>query len=178
MGSHVKPNDPIQEIFENAKRNFLKSLKKKTHRAFLEKDVSIEDVYNEAVKIQQEQSNSSSMRNLQRIQPYLDRIGQYSKIIDTFVQVKPDVLALILGPIQLLLQLSKTLTKSFDAILEAMQHIGDRLPIFQTFAHIFEGNERVQKVLGLFFKDILTFYTVALNFFGLKGKPFFVLRKY
>jgi len=49
------------------------------------------------------------------------------QVIDTFVQAKSDILALIWGPIKLLLQISKNLTQSFDAIVNTMANIGEKL---------------------------------------------------
>lgn len=56
---------------------------------------TIEDVYNEIDKIQEEQGRERRLRNLKRIEPFLDCLEQYSAVIDTFVQAKANVLALI-----------------------------------------------------------------------------------
>ena len=56
---------------------------------------SINDVYDETEKIQKEQGRKGALRNLQRIQPFLQRLSEYSGVVEVFVQVKPDVLALL-----------------------------------------------------------------------------------
>ena len=56
---------------------------------------SIHDVYDETEKIQKEQGRRGALRNLQRIQPFLQRLSEYSGVVEVFVQVKPDVLALL-----------------------------------------------------------------------------------
>lgn len=56
---------------------------------------SIDQVYNETDRIQREQGESGRLRNLRRIQPFLDCMKQYAGVLDTFVQAKPDLLSLI-----------------------------------------------------------------------------------
>ena len=56
---------------------------------------TIEDVYNEIDQIQEEQGREKRLRNLRRLEPFLTCLEQYSAVLDTFVQAKADVLALI-----------------------------------------------------------------------------------
>jgi hypothetical protein len=121
-------------------------------------------------KLQDEQAKQGRLRHLRRIEPYLERLRQYNEVINTFVQVKPDILALIWGPVRLLLQISKNLAQSFDAIVNTMANIGENLPLFQEYAQLFSSSTRINDVLCLFFKDILDFYLTALNFFSVKRK--------
>lgn len=86
------------------------------------------------------------------------------------MQAKPDVLALIWGPIKLLIHLSSNLVKSMDAIVDVMCLVGDKLPVFTDYAKLFEANPRVNHVLALIFRDILDFYLAALNSFALRGQ--------
>jgi hypothetical protein len=85
------------------------------------------------------------------------------------VQVKPEILALIWGPIKLLLQWTSVLKQSFDAIVNTIGDFGDLLPEFQEVMKLFGHNEQIKDVLALFFRDILDFYVVALKFFSLGG---------
>jgi hypothetical protein len=56
---------------------------------------TIDDVYAETDRIQREQAKKASLRNLKRLEPYLLRLKEYSGVIEQFVQVKPEMLALI-----------------------------------------------------------------------------------
>jgi len=56
---------------------------------------TIGDVYAETDRIQREQGNKGLLRNLKQIEPYLLWLKQYSGVIEVFVQVKPQILALI-----------------------------------------------------------------------------------
>ena len=58
--------------------------------------------------------------------------------------------------------------KSFAKVLEAMAQFGAALPHFKAFAQLFEQNDSIQCVLGLFFRDILDFHLAVLKFFKLK----------
>jgi hypothetical protein len=118
----------IDDAFEAAKTGFLRSLKDPEIYDF-SRFTSIDDVYDEADEIQQQQSRTGTLRNLSRIRPYLECLKQYVDVIDTFVQAKPDLLSLIWvgssasasndsannlqGPIKLLLQVS---TRTLDVI--------------------------------------------------------------
>ena len=90
--------------------------------------------------------------------------------MEQFVTAKPSVLALIWGPIKLILQVSQTHIQSFDKILDAMQKIGNCLPRFEQFGDVFAHNPRVGQVLVWLYSDLLEFYTEVLRFFSKKGQ--------
>ena len=54
-----------------------------------------DDLYSEIQKTQEEQGRNKQLRNMKKIQPLLDCLEHYSSVLETFVQVKPSVLALI-----------------------------------------------------------------------------------
>ena len=56
---------------------------------------TVDDLYNEIQKTQEEQGRNRQLRNMKQMKPLLDCLEQYSSVLDTFVQVKPSVLALI-----------------------------------------------------------------------------------
>ena len=51
-----------------------------------------------------------------------------------------------------------------------MAVIGNKLPLFEAYTMLFKENDRVAQVLVLFYKDILDFYEIVLNFFSAKRK--------
>ncbi|KAI1389343.1 uncharacterized protein F4822DRAFT_197847 [Hypoxylon trugodes] len=167
MASHA--TSTIQDIFVKAKSEFLGELKDKKNKSELQKACTVDDIWAYTAKLQVEQGHERRLRGLQKIQPYLERLQEYAGVIEVFVQVKPDILALIWGSIKILLQSSSNVTKCFDAILDVMKCLGPALPTFNKFTPLLNANERIGYVLGLFFKDILDFYLTALNFFSLKG---------
>jgi hypothetical protein len=77
------------DIFEEA-RNLLTPKEKKAISATI-----IEDVHEEAKSIQVKQAKNRALRNMKRIQPYIDGLGRYSEVCSIFAQVKPEILCLI-----------------------------------------------------------------------------------
>ncbi|KAF4465867.1 NACHT domain [Fusarium albosuccineum] len=164
----------VSEVFSKAKVDFLNGVKDPKLRSQLEATTTIDDIWDYTERLQKDQANNKRLRGLKKICPYIERLKEYAGVIEVFVQAKPDVLALIWGPIKLLLQISSNLVVSFDAILDVMKNMGSVLPRFNEFIPLFKNNERMKYVLGLFFQDILDFYLVSLKFFGLtRWKVFF-----
>jgi len=54
-----------------------------------------DDVVDAALAIQQQQTKTKTFRGLSRIRPLITVLQDYSSVVDTFVQVKPDLLGLI-----------------------------------------------------------------------------------
>ncbi len=162
--------DPAILHFEKAIVEFKKNLKDETLYNEILATTSIDQVYDLAEHIQTEQGKTGHLRHLSKIRKYLERLDLYAGAIDTFVQVKPDILALIWDPIKLLIQWTSTLSKSQDAIANIATEIGDLLPEFTDMTALFSRNTRLNDVLSLFFQDILDFYLVTLNFFSLSSE--------
>lgn len=164
------PYDPVKVAFENAIREFKRTLENDKLYDEILKTTSIDQVYDATDRLQEEQAKKGHLRHLSKIKPYLQRLRDYTDAIDTFVQTKPDILALIWGPIKLLLQWASTLKQSFDAIVNTTADIGALLPEFQEVTKLFRHNDHIRDVLVLFFKDILDFYLIALKFFSMSRK--------
>ncbi|KAJ6149060.1 NACHT nucleoside triphosphatase [Penicillium samsonianum] len=162
------PNPHLLNAFMAAKREFLASQKDRSLFDRISNATSIQEIHEFVMQFQAQQSNTTGMRCLRKINKFLQKLGQYSQVIEQFVQVKPDILALIWGPIKLLLQMANATTQSFDAIVDTMDIIGDKLPLFENYTMLFEAKDRVKDALILFYKDILDFFGIALNFLSLK----------
>ncbi|UKZ82346.1 hypothetical protein TrVFT333_010133 [Trichoderma virens FT-333] len=159
--------DTIQLAFAEAVREFKSKLKNDRLYTDILKTRSIDEVYDATDALQAEQGKQGRLRHLSKIKPFLEGLRGYADVIDTFVQVKPDVLALIWGPIKLLIQWATSLTQSMDALIKTAAEIGELLPEFKFIGDMPGHNEQVKLILVLFFQDILDFYAVALKFFSL-----------
>lgn len=160
--------DPFQAAFTEAAHDFKSKLNNDNLYREILKVHSIDQVYDATDKLQAEQAKKKGrMRNLARIKPYLEKLREYHNVINVFVQAKPDIMALIWGPILLLLQTASSLVQSFDAIVDMTGQIGNLLPEFKEMATLFSENKAIKGALVLFFRDILDFYVVALELFGL-----------
>ncbi|KAL3459558.1 hypothetical protein BJX64DRAFT_301165 [Aspergillus heterothallicus] len=148
----------IQTAFQAAMSEFRADLKNDSVYNEILAVRSIDEVYDLTRNLQAKQDKKGHLRQLARIEPYLNRLREYSAVIEVFMQVQPEIIALIWGPIKLLQWWSSVLTQSFDAIANA-------------FADI--GNTRLYEVMVLFFKDILDFYLVGLRFFAMPRWKYF-----
>ena len=67
-------------------------------------------------------------------------------------------------------QISSTYAKSYEKTIEVMAKIGDTLPHFQNYAQLFQQNSAIKQVLALFYKDILDFHRIMMEFFSRKSE--------
>ena len=56
---------------------------------------TIDDVWTEVETIQDEQSARRSLRNMKRIEPFINGLRNYSAVLEVFVQAKPEIMAFI-----------------------------------------------------------------------------------
>src|SRR5262245_47694429 len=130
MSSSESFPDPVQAAFDKAIWEFKAGLKNEALYSEILSTTSADQVYDLTDKLQKEQMKTGELRNLAKIKPYLERLQSYYGAVDTFVQAKSDVLALIWGPIKLLVQWASTLAHSLDALVNATAEIGLLLPEF------------------------------------------------
>ena len=83
-----------RSVFDAAVKDFQDELPDRNGFDFRGLD-TVDDVWYEIRKTQEEQGQKGKLRNLERIKPFLVCLEQYYGVLDTFVQVKPNVLALI-----------------------------------------------------------------------------------
>ena len=162
--------DSAQDAFKNAIQSFKNALKDDKLYAEILQTTSIEQVYDLTDQLQVEQAKGNNMKHLSKIKPYLDRLEAYTGAIDTFVQAKPDILALIWGPIKLLIQWTSVISASLVGLIDTAAQIGYLLPEFGHAKRIFGCSEQINLLLALFFQDILDFYLLALKFFSMPRK--------
>lgn len=160
----------VQLTFEKSIREFKANLKNDELYNKILQTTSISQVYDLTDKLQEEQAVNGHLRHLSRIGPFLERLRGYTATIDTFVQVRPDILALIWGPIKLLLELTHILKQSLDELVKTIADVGHLLPEFEESMKLFGHNEQMNDILALFFQDILDIYVIALKFFSLSRK--------
>lgn len=84
----------LADAFESAKKGFLSQFPNGTSADFQE-FTTIDDVYKAAEEIQSAQAKTRTTRNLRKIQPFLECLRHYGEVIETFVTVKAEILALI-----------------------------------------------------------------------------------
>lgn len=161
-------NTRLTGAFLAAKQDFLSTVEDPSLSKRISTTTSIDDIHGFLLQFEETQSKTHGLRDLQRIKPFLDRLRQLSGVIEQFVSMKPEIGALIWGPIKLLLEVADSTLNSYNAVIDTMGLIGERLPFFTEYFKLFKENDRVVDVLTLFYRDILDFYAVALKFFNAK----------
>lgn len=177
MSLKMSANDPAQQAFEEAQQAF----RMKIHDSDLYDKIlattTVDDVYKAISEIQVNSASQGKLRYCAKIKPFLSRLSEYASIIEVFVQAKPELLALIWGPIKLILFWSSEINTVFDKIADALTSIGKALPQFTALAQSFEASDVVKAALSLFFEDILDFYGITMDFFR-KTRKFTILSKF
>jgi serine/threonine protein kinase len=168
--SMAAPINALQCEFEEAARVFKDNLPDSIPLDEILKVTSSNDVYDITDKIQEEQQTRNGLRNLPKMRLYLERLEGYAGVINDIINGSRDVLALLWGPIALLLQWSRTLGTAYDSIINVAAEVGQALPDFQASAAIFDQNIEAKEILMLFLKDLLNFYREALEPFSHPSK--------
>ena len=84
-----KPKDPFTVALERFKKNL-------TGAEILQFNfTTIDEVWDEVMKIQSEQGARRSLQNIARIEPFINGLKKYSAVIEVFVQANPELMALI-----------------------------------------------------------------------------------
>jgi hypothetical protein len=167
MANANNVNDAFQAAFDTLIQNFRAGLKNNDLYREILQTRNIGELYDVTDTLQEEQSRTGRLRHMSKIKPFLEGLERYASVIEVFMQAKPDVLALLWGPIKLLLQWANVLKQSMDAIVDTVAEIGTLIPEFHVSSDLFGEKTAIRDVLLLFFKDILDFYLIALEFFSL-----------
>ena len=168
--SMAAPINTLQCEFEEAAQVFKDNLPDSIPLDEILKVTSSNDVYDITDKIQEEQRTRGGLRNLSKMRLYLERLEGYAGVINDIINGSRDVLALLWGPIALLLQLSRTLGTAYDSIINVAAEVGQALPDFRASVAIFDQNMEAKEILILFLKDLLNFYREALEPFSRPSK--------
>lgn len=170
MATTNNVDDPFRATFESVIQEFRSKLKDDALYNEILETKNIEEVYDVTDRLQEEQARTGKLRHMSKITPFLEGLRGYASVIEVFMQAKPDILALIWGPLKLILQWADVLKQSMDAIIDTIHEIGARLPEFRKSTRLFGKNKLILDVLILFFRDLIDFYIIALKFFSLPRK--------
>lgn len=88
------PQKSVPSAFTTALDRFRQGLIGEEIKAFSHL-TSEEDVWDSIEVLQKEQASRNALRNMARIEPFISGMAQYAQVIEVFVQVKPDIMALI-----------------------------------------------------------------------------------
>ncbi|KAF5578807.1 NACHT domain protein [Fusarium subglutinans] len=135
---------------------------------------TIEEVYKLTNDIQPKLAPQGKLWHLAKIKPFLDRLSEYTSVIEVFVQAKPDILAFLWGPIKIILHWSSQISSVLDKVADILEKVGYALPHFTRMAQTFNASDAVMSAVTLYNEDILDFYAIFFHFFRkTRWKQFF-----
>ncbi|KAL1846019.1 hypothetical protein Daus18300_014380 [Diaporthe australafricana] len=110
-------------------------------------------------RIQTEQESKRRMRNMKRLEPFLQTMEQYGHTVDVFVNTS-EVLAFV--------WVASNYADALDRLLEAYQTIWGELPLLGSFQDLTSGRPYAKTILSWIYSDILDFHREAMKYF--RGK--------
>lgn len=164
--------DRISQAFQDAQEAFRCKLNDPSTYTQILATRNAADMLKEVSKVQERLAKRGDLRYMGKIRRFIETLSTYSGVVEQFVQVKPEVLALIWGPIKLLILWSAQQREALDKVLQIMEEIELLLPQFQQLTVAFESSDLIKGTLVMFYEDILEFYQVMLEFFLRTSKSF------
>ncbi|KAI0442354.1 hypothetical protein F4803DRAFT_519717 [Xylaria telfairii] len=159
----ASPTNILRSEFEEAARLFKDDLLNSIPFSEISKVTSVSDFYDITDKLQADQHMCGGLRNLSKIQLYLERLGGFIDVIGNIIHGNGEVLTILWGTLAFLLQLAGTLDEAYDSLVNAVAEIGQILPDFRASVSILNRNKETGEITVLFFKDILSFYRELLQ---------------
>ncbi|KAI1355974.1 hypothetical protein F5Y01DRAFT_325067 [Xylaria sp. FL0043] len=150
------------DSFQRALSRFKKTLPPDLIREF--STCTLQDVHGICRGIQQEHGREGILRNMRRLESFVEAMEQFGKVIEVFVNVN-DFIGFIWGPIKFLLGIARTYLDSFDKLLGVYEQVGDAIPGLQQYSATFEKYPPLAQVLEDYYSDILNFHQAALRVF-------------
>lgn len=155
--------EPVSEALAKAQQAF----RDKVGDAALYDEIldvrTADDLQQNMAKIQHSMAKRGKQCFMGRIGRFLEVLNTYRPTIEVFVQVKPELLALIWGPVSVVLRWASEYQLLFDAVAIAMGTIGDIVPQFDLLAKTFPDRAELGAALVLFYENLLDFYYILLS---------------
>ncbi|KAI0186162.1 hypothetical protein EV127DRAFT_188087 [Xylaria flabelliformis] len=126
---------------------------------------TLDDVRDICCNIQKEHGLERKLRHMRRLEPFVEAMEQFGKVIEPFTNVN-EIVCFIWGPIKFLLGVARTHIDSFDKLLDAYDKIGNAIPGLSRYQTIFEEHPPLATVLEDYYSDILGFHQAALSVFS------------
>ncbi|KAE8408885.1 hypothetical protein BDV37DRAFT_268086 [Aspergillus pseudonomiae] len=153
------PDSLPKDMFHRVTKHFEEGLEKEQLDAF--KATDLRALKKELKKIQDEQGQSHSLRNLRRIERFIQAMEQIGTVLEDILGTSKDM-SLIWGPVKALLQAAKGNVDLFDTLLAAYEGIGDQLPMLGAYREFFKSYVGLQRILARTFALILEFHENAI----------------
>ncbi|XDG08069.1 hypothetical protein ABKA04_007684 [Annulohypoxylon sp. FPYF3050] len=167
MTSNVGPATDILGEFEQVVRDFKLNANLTQNELQDFQFTKLEDVQKAMVDLQKKQSEDKRLRYMKRLEPFLETMSEYGKVIEVFVNAS-EILAFVWGPMKFILLTASNLSKAFSSLLDMFEYIGNQIPLLSSYQSLFSENAHMRSLLVMIFADILEFHKDGLRFFRQK----------
>ncbi|KAI4598575.1 hypothetical protein KJ359_002988 [Pestalotiopsis sp. 9143b] len=154
-GNHPSP-------FEEAIGRFIEGLRRRDAEDF--RVTTLEHLKASIANLQARQHSQRRLQNLNRLEPFLEAIEQYGKVVSTFYR-DTNIVAFIWGPLKFLLQTTSIVDTAFSEVLNAYENLGDALPLLEQYRDLFRNQRHMSRNLEKIYDDILEFQRIILRYF-------------
>ncbi|KAF2401895.1 hypothetical protein EJ06DRAFT_366716 [Trichodelitschia bisporula] len=150
--------------YEVAKNLFLAELPPDQKEVF--KATTLDNIFSQAKSTFQKRVDENHVLRAQRkLKPLIDCLEGYGQAMDTLSQTSTLILCPIWGSIRVVLHAAQQYEKYYDKIVDMYARIGDNLPRFLVYEHLFRSHNRVLTALTEAYLDIIRFSTEAIKIF-------------
>ncbi|KAI0476181.1 hypothetical protein GGR56DRAFT_641517 [Xylariaceae sp. FL0804] len=128
----------------------------------IESTTSLDEVRVAIQQVERQLAARQSLRNLQRLTPFVDAVHRYSAAVEVACNGTP-YLPWLWAPLKFVLEAVYDCTHALDKILMAYASIGSYMPRFARYAGVFPQNHDFQQLLAFLFEDIIEFHRRAYS---------------
>ncbi|EPS38617.1 hypothetical protein H072_7588 [Dactylellina haptotyla CBS 200.50] len=122
------------------------------------------DVEYTSARLQEELRQSKSYKALGLLQPFVEGLSGYAKVIEVFAQTS-EILAFVWGPIKFLLQVVSTTHRALEKLMDALAAVGEKLLVYGHCSQLAVIDVRFRPILVRVYKDILDLLWMAMRTF-------------
>ncbi|KAI0161066.1 hypothetical protein GGR52DRAFT_586387 [Hypoxylon sp. FL1284] len=153
---------PNPDAFNRALQKFKQSISPDLARNF--SSCTLADVRDACRDIQQQHGKERKLRNMRRLDAFVEAMEQFGKVIDMFVNAS-EFVCFVWGPVKFILNIARTYLDSFDKLLDVYAQVGEAIPGLLRYQATFEAHPPLVTVLEDYYSDILEFHQAALTVF-------------
>ncbi|KAI1775101.1 hypothetical protein F4818DRAFT_417845 [Hypoxylon cercidicola] len=153
---------PNADTFQRALKRFKRSISPDLANQF--SLCTLKDVREACRDIQQKHGEEGKLRNMRRLEAFIEAMEQFGKVIEVFVNAS-ELVCFLWGPVKFILNIARTHLDSFDKLLDVYAQVGEAIPGLLRYQTTFEKHPPLAAVLEDYYSDILEFHQAALYVF-------------
>ncbi|ORY19419.1 hypothetical protein BCR34DRAFT_128195 [Clohesyomyces aquaticus] len=126
--------------------------------------ITADDLKKSVYQMQEEQKSKKRMQNLSRVSAFVEAMDQFDKVIQVFLNTT-NYLGFVWGPAKFMLLVAGSYSDALNTLLDAYEEVGEHMPLLIQYEAMVSQSPSLQEILGLVYKDILTFHCKAMKHF-------------